>query len=65
MERQHRATGVGFAVVLILLGVWFLGVQFFPPLQNFANAIGNNWWPLLLILIGGGILIDQFFRRSS
>lgn len=63
MEKQQKASGVGFALILIFLGVWFLGVQIFPPLQNFANAIGNNWWSLLLILIGGSILVSQFFRR--
>lgn len=63
MEKGQRRSGVGFAVILILLGVWFLGVQFFPPLQSFVNAIGNNWWPLILVLIGGGILVNEFFRR--
>lgn len=63
MEREKRTSGIGFALVLIVLGLWFLGVQIFPPLQSFANSIGNNWWPLLLILIGGAILVNQFFRR--
>lgn len=48
MDRSRIAT----ALVLILLGVWFLLVQFVPALEGFA--INGRTWPL--IIVGLGIL---------
>ena len=49
MDRSRVAT----ALVLILIGVWFLLVQFVPALQAFAI---DQWtWPL--IVVGIGVLI--------
>ena len=51
MNRIDRSR-VATALVLILLGVWFLLVQFVPALEGFA--INDRTWPL--IIIGLGIL---------
>ena len=46
MDRSRIAT----ALVLILLGVWFLLVQFVPALQGFA--INGQTWPLIIVGLG-------------
>jgi hypothetical protein len=46
MDRSRVAT----ALVLILIGVWFLLVQFVPALHGFA--INGQTWPLIIVGIG-------------
>jgi hypothetical protein len=46
IDRSRIAT----ALVLILLGVWFLLVQFVPALQGFA--INERTWPLIIVGLG-------------
>lgn len=47
---QRRRGSVAAALVLILLGVWFLAVQIFPGLQDFA--FGRLTWPMVIIAVG-------------
>jgi hypothetical protein len=49
---QKRAN-LAFAVVLIVLGVWFLAVQMIPSLRDFVYA--GETWPF--IVIGVGLLL--------
>jgi hypothetical protein len=48
-DRSRLAAGL----VLVLLGAWFLAVQFIPSLQLWS--LGRLTWPL--ILVGVGVLI--------
>ncbi len=52
MDRR-RSSGIVVAVALILLGMWFLAVQFVPALE--AVAGGPLGWPL--IIVGVGLLL--------
>lgn len=54
MDRQMRRNLV-VGVVLVLLGVWFLAVQFVPGLGNWINI---EWsWPLLIMAVGAFLLL--------
>ena len=48
-ERKHRGGIVG-GLVLVVLGLLFLGENFIPDF-NFGD-----WWPLILVAIGAGLL---------
>ncbi len=48
---MQRRSNVAVALVLILLGVWFLAVQVFPGLKNLA--FGSVTWPMAVIGAGG------------
>lgn len=39
------------ALILILIGLWLLAVQIYPPLRGFAN--GPTTWPYSVIGVGG------------
>ena len=54
MDRQMRRNLV-VGVVLVLLGVWFLAVQFVPGLGGWINI---EWsWPLLIMAVGAFLLL--------
>ena len=54
MDRQKRRSLV-IGLVLVLLGVWFLAVQFVP---GFGNWIDLEWsWPLLIVGVGVFLLL--------
>jgi hypothetical protein len=48
-----RRGNIAAALVLILLGVWFLSVQIFPGLRDFA--FGRITWPVAIIGVGAVI----------
>jgi hypothetical protein len=48
-----RRGNIAAALVLILLGVWFLSVQIFPGLKDFAY--GRITWPVAIIGVGAVI----------
>ncbi|MEK6222770.1 MAG: hypothetical protein N2D54_11045, partial [Chloroflexota bacterium] len=50
---MNRRASLTFGVLLILLGGWFLAVQFMPELSGWINNFGD--WPLWII--GPGILL--------
>jgi hypothetical protein len=52
MERQRRTT-IGFGILLVLLGAWFLAAQLLPDLNFWINATFS--WPLFVI--GAGVLL--------
>lgn len=41
---------IALALVLISIGAWFLSIQLYPPLKDFAY--GENNWPVPIIGIG-------------
>jgi hypothetical protein len=47
---RHRRSSIAFALLLILIGLWFLLVQFVPALQEFS--IGERTWPLIIVAFG-------------
>ena len=54
MDQQMRRNLV-VGVVLVLLGVWFLAVQFVPGLGSWINI---EWsWPLLIMAVGAFLLL--------
>ena len=57
-ERRSHGNLIG-ALVLITLGVLFLADEFIPHI-NFGDL-----WPIILIVIGIGLLINSFGRRKS
>ena len=57
-EHRNRGNLIG-AMVLITLGALFLADEFIPHI-NFGDL-----WPIILIVIGIGLLINSFGRRKS
>ena len=53
MYQTNRGRAV-LAVAFILLGVYLLAIEFFPPLRMYTSNASN--WPLLLVVIGGVFL---------
>ena len=58
--QKHRNRGnlIG-ALVLITLGALFLADEFIPHISF------GDLWPIILIVIGIGLLINNFGRRQS
>jgi len=57
-EHRNRGNLIG-ALVLITLGLLFLADEFIPHI-NFGDL-----WPIILIVIGIGLLVNSFGRRRS
>ena len=57
-EQKNRGNLIG-GLVLITLGILFLADEFIPNI-NFGDL-----WPIILIVIGAGLLINSFGRRRS
>ena len=57
-EQKNRGNLIG-GLVLITLGILFLADEFIPNI-NFGDL-----WPIILIVIGAGLLINSFGRRKS
>jgi phage shock protein PspC (stress-responsive transcriptional regulator) len=58
MERRHKGSLIG-ALVLITLGVLFLADEFIPHI-NFGDL-----WPIILIVIGIGLLLNSVTGRRN
>ena len=54
MDRKRRGTVVG-ALLLILLGAWWLAAQLFPELRIW-DSLGFDW-PMIVIAVGVVLLI--------
>jgi hypothetical protein len=52
MRRQSRGNLV-IGLILILMGAWFLALQFVPGLENYVNLS----WPLIIIGVGVVLLL--------
>jgi hypothetical protein len=52
MQRQSRGNLV-IGLILILMGAWFLALQFVPGLGNYVNLS----WPLIIIGVGVVLLL--------
>ena len=55
MVERSRRPGVAGALILILLGLWFLAVQVVPGLEHWAY--GERGWPLAVIAVGVLLLV--------
>ena len=55
---KNRGNLIG-GLVLITLGILFLADEFMP------NISFGDLWPIILIVIGAGLLINSFGRRQS
>jgi phage shock protein C len=49
-EEIHRHGGIVGGLVLLVLGLLFLGQNFLPDFEF------GDWWPLILVAIGAGLL---------
>jgi phage shock protein C len=56
-DQRHRGNLIG-GLVLITLGILFLADEFIPHISF------GDLWPIILIVIGGGLLINSFGRRK-
>ena len=57
-DQRHRGNLIG-GLVLITLGILFLADEFIPHISF------GDLWPVILIVIGAGLLINSFGRRKS
>ncbi len=54
MSKHNRTNMIG-GILLILVGAWFLAMQFFPELGGWINI---EWsWPLIIIGVGVFLLV--------
>ncbi len=47
---QNRGTGLAIGIIMVLLGIWFLAVQFIPGLQYWIDS--RTAWPLFVVTAG-------------
>lgn len=47
---MQKRSNIAAALVLIILGLWFLSVQLFPGLRSFT--INQSTWPLVVVGVG-------------
>jgi uncharacterized membrane protein HdeD (DUF308 family) len=45
-------------IILILLGLFFLIRSFFP------RFVLIKFWPIILVIVGGGLIIQSLFREK-
>jgi phage shock protein C len=57
-NQRNRGNLIG-GLVLITLGILFLADEFIPQISF------GDLWPVILIVIGAGLLINSFGRRKS
>jgi len=54
-----ESRGQGWGIVMILEGFLFLGVQF-----GWLGLTWKNSWPMLVMLVGLGFILDVIFSRG-
>jgi cytochrome bd-type quinol oxidase subunit 2 len=59
---RGRGTGIAFAVVLILLGAWFLALRLVPGLQQWVDTYLP--WPLLVVAGGALLFLIGLLTRT-
>ncbi len=52
---KRRSPGIVISIILILLGLWFLAVEFVPWLSAWVG--GDRGWPLTIVAVGLGLFI--------
>ena len=52
---QRRRGNLVIGLVLVLIGMWFLAVQFVPGLEGLIDITWS--WPLLMVAIGACLLL--------
>ncbi len=55
LPSESRRSTFAVAVMLILLGAWFLAVQLSQPVKDFAY--GEETWPIQIVAIGAGLAL--------
>jgi hypothetical protein len=60
MKRESRAN-LAVGILLILIGGWFLAIQFFPALKGVINL--EQGWPLIVVGAGVFLLILGLLTR--
>lgn len=60
MNRESRAN-LAIGILLILLGGWFLAIQFFPVVKEIVNL--EQGWPLIVVGVGLFLLILGLLTR--
>jgi hypothetical protein len=60
-HRNRNRTGILGAVILIVLGV----VLLMERNGLISRQLISQWWPLLLVFIGGWLLIARLGRRND
>ena len=58
IEKKKRGSLIG-GLVLITVGAIFLADEFIP------NVDFGDLWPLILIVIGAGLLINTFAKKNA
>jgi hypothetical protein len=61
--RPYRRGSLGGGLILVALGVLFLYANFRPELDPWEVLF--RYWPVIVIFIGVGMLVDYFVRGSS
>lgn len=52
---QRTRSRVALGVILLLLGAWFLAVQFVPALKSWYDQ--ERGWPLIVVAVGAFLLL--------
>ena len=55
----RKGGSIGWGLILFLEGLLFLGVTF-----NLAGLDWSNFWPVLIMIVGVGLIADVLFNRS-
>lgn len=63
LVERDRGRGLAVGLIIILLGIWFLAVQFVPGLGAWASAWYS--WPLIVVGIGVALLIIGLAARAG
>jgi len=61
MNKEKRST-IMIGILLILLGGWFLAIQFLPELKDWIEV--ENGWPLIIIGVGLFLLLLGLLLRA-
>ncbi len=60
-ESNRRYRGMLTPLILIIIGVVFL----MEKLGIIGHDVISQWWPLLLIFIGGWLLVSRIYRNKD
>ncbi|MCB8976664.1 MAG: hypothetical protein H6657_04490 [Ardenticatenaceae bacterium] len=60
---MHKRSSIVVGTILILVGILFLLVQFFPGLA--ANLDISLQWPLVIVSVGGLLILSAFLGTAA
>lgn len=58
-------TNVSFGIIFLLIGLPMLGIYFSELSYWEVGEIFSRYWPVLIILLGIGFLIDGMYKRAK